>query len=141
MPFPTRPQYEALIYSLPDRYSEISASTLHLYSTSATAAIVQGDIEFTNNLRLRIIEVIDFRVSLIREYSYTVFHGSQRLRWYDPQPHPENPALQPTFPHHYHAEPDIKHNRLPAHGISFHQPNLEVLVKDCIELGKNLVKS
>nr|MBC8450537.1 hypothetical protein [Chloroflexota bacterium] len=30
---------------------------------------------------------------------------------YDPQPHPENPDLASTFPHHHHEPPDIKHNR------------------------------
>ena len=138
MPFPTRSAYEALIYNLPDRHPEIVASTVHLYSTSATAAIVQGDLTFVTHLRVRILEVIDFRVGCIREYSYTVFRDGQRIRWYDPQPHPENLALQPTFPHHYHEDPDIKHHRLPAYGISFTHPNWEPLIQDCIALSKTL---
>jgi hypothetical protein len=135
MTFPTRPEYEALIYSLPNRFPEIKASTVHLYSTSTTVAIVQGEVEVAA-LRLRITEVVDFRAGRIREYSYTIFHGNQRIRWYDPQPHPENPALQSTFPHHDHEDPDIKHNRLPAYGLSFEQPNLLSLIEACIELGK-----
>ncbi|MEW5987949.1 MAG: DUF6516 family protein [Chloroflexota bacterium] len=57
---------------------------------------------------------------------------------YDPQPHPENPILAITFPHHYHEEPDIKHNRRPAPGISFETPNLPTLIADCIALSKVL---
>lgn len=72
----------------------------------------------------------------IFDYSYAVFRGDEKIRWYDPQPHPENPALASTFPHHRHEPPDIKHNRKPAPGISFHAPNLPTLIKDCEELGK-----
>ena len=87
------------------------------------------------------MEVIDFRIGCIREYSYTLFYGDQRIRWYDPQPHPENPVLQPTFTHHYHEEPDIKHNRLPAFGLSFDQSNLNTLIQACIELGERYEQS
>jgi hypothetical protein len=66
MAFPLRPEYESLIYSLPKKYPEIIASTLHLYSTSATVAILQGEVGFNNQLRLRITEVVDFRVGRIR---------------------------------------------------------------------------
>ena len=55
---------------------------------------------------------------------------------YDPQPHPENPDLASTFPHHHHEPPDIKHNRRPAPGISFQAPNLPTLIADCIALGE-----
>lgn len=50
--------------------------------------------------------------------------------------HPENSALKVNFPHHYHQEPDIKHNRLPAPGISFDGPNLATLIADCAALGR-----
>jgi hypothetical protein len=56
--------------------------------------------------------------------------------WYDPQPHLENPDLAETSPHHYHEPPDIKHNRRPAHGLSFHTPNLAALITDCVKLGQ-----
>lgn len=134
MPIPIRSEYEALIYSLPEQYSEIGASTLHLFSTSAKLAIVQGELQFANSLRLRVTEVVDFHRSRIRAYSYSIFQDAQRIRWYDPQPHPENPALQPTFPHHYPEEPDIKHNRLPAYGLSFDEPNFHHLIEVCIQL-------
>lgn len=134
MTFPTRPEYEILLYRVTTDYPEIVSSTLHLFSTSALTAIVRGDLFIQNGLRIRIVEVLDFKQRRITSYSYTVFHGETRIRWYDPQPHPENPALQSTFPHHYHTEPDIKHNRLPATGISFTAPNLAQLISDCSQL-------
>ena len=44
------------------------------------------------------------------------------------QPHPNDPALQSTHPHHKHIPPDVKHNRTPAPEMSFTRPNLPVLI-------------
>jgi hypothetical protein len=85
-----------------------------------------------------VFEVLDFVAASIGDYSYTVFQAGERVRWYDPQPHPEVPELQTNFPHHRHEPPDIKHNRRPAPGISFTAPNLAILIGDCIELGADL---
>lgn len=139
MPIPNRADYELLIYSLPETYSEqIQASTLRLYSTSALTARVEGEIYFRNGLLLKIREFVDFRANRILDYSYTVYRGETKIRWYDPQPHPKNPSLTATFPHHYHEEPNIKRNRKPASGISFNAPNLSTLVVDCAGLDKTL---
>ena len=138
MAFPTLAEYESLVYGLPDQYPEIVSSSLRIYSTSALTAAVEGEIEFEGGLRLRVAEAIDLSAGLIRKYGYTVYRGEERIRWYDPQPHPENPALAETFPHHYHESPDIKHNRRPAPGLGFHSPNLPTLIADCIRLGKTL---
>ncbi len=135
MALPSRAEYEALVYNLPSVSSEIESSTLRLYSTSALTAFLEGEIQFTNGLVLQVAEVIDFGTSRIQKYGYTILRGAEKLRWYDPQPHPENPALAPTFPHHFHEPPDIKHNRRPAHGITFDAPNFTVLIAACIELG------
>ncbi len=35
-----------------------------------------------------------------------------------------------THPHHKHIPPDIKHNRVPAPGLSFTQPNLPFLIEE-----------
>ncbi len=134
MAFPTRAEYEALLYRIPAEYPAVISSTLHLYSTSALTAIVRGELLLQNGLRLRIVEVVDFKKRQITTYSYSIFRGETRIRWYDPQPHPENPALQSTFPHHFHTDPDIKHNCQPASGISFEQPNLAQLITDCLSL-------
>lgn len=130
-----RADYEALLYSLAERYPDISASTLRLYTTSDQTAIVRGSVTFHNGLELRVFEFLDLAEEEILDYSYTLFRGDEKVRWYDPQPHPENLELAPTFPHHFHAPPDIKHNHKPAPGISFSAPNIEQLVKDCIALG------
>jgi len=132
-----------LIYALPQDYPDVVSSSLHLYTVSRGVAVVRGSLCFRNGLELRVSEVVDLVAARISDYSYTVFRGTQRIRWYDPQPHPENPDLASTFPHHLHEPPDpstssgqsIKHNRKPAPGISFTAPNLPTLIADCIALG------
>lgn len=146
MPFPTRSEYESFIYDLGNQYSEIKESTLRLFTVSTFAAIVEGEIHFTNGLTLRVLEVINLKSRQIQKYSYTIFHNNEKIRWYDPQPHPEIEALKSTFPHHRHEPPDpstssglsIKQNRQPAPGISFTVPNLHTLIRDCIALGESL---
>jgi hypothetical protein len=136
MPFPSRAEYELIIYRIVEEYPPVSLSTLRLYSTSALAARLEGVLHFDSGLQLRVVEIIDFRIGRITDYSYSVLRGEERVRWYDPQPHPENPALASTFPHHRHEPPNIKDNRRPAPGISFTARNLPTLISDCIELGK-----
>ena len=134
MPIFSRAEYEKLLYSLAQQYSQVSASTLRLYNNSSLTAFVLGSVFLTNGLELRIFEYIDLTDGEILDYSYTVYRGEHKIRWYDPQPHPEDPALAETFPHHYHEEPDIKHHRLPAAEISFHVPNLPQLLEDCLRI-------
>ncbi|HRJ40270.1 MAG: hypothetical protein KJZ86_00085 [Caldilineaceae bacterium] len=134
MAFPARDAYERLIYSLPGAYPAIQSSTLRLYTNSASTCFVRGTIGFQNGVELRVFEYLDFADGELLDYSYTVLRGEERIRWYDPQPHPENPALASTFPHHVHEPPDIKHNRKPAVGISFQSPNLPALIADCLAL-------
>jgi hypothetical protein len=137
MTFPSRPEYESLVYSLLDDNPEIVGSTLRLYSTSALTAIVEGRVTLHNGVVLHIVEALDFKVGRIRRYSYTVFREDKRIRWYDSQSHPEVPALAETFPHHLHEPPDIKHNRKPAPGISFTAPDFPTLIADCVALGES----
>lgn len=135
MGFPSRAAYETIIYRLVEDYPQVRESTLRLYSTSALTAIVEGSIHFHNDVELRVVEVLDFKSSRIQRYSYTVFRHAEKIRWYDPEPHPNVPELASTFPHHLHEPPDIKHNRKPAPGINFASPNLATLIYDCSELG------
>ena len=128
MAFPPREVYERLLYSLADSYPEVSSSTLRLYPNSSTTCFVRGSVWFHNGLELRVFEYLDFSDGELLNYSYTVFSGEERIRWYDPQPHPEIASLASTFPHHYHEPPDIKHNRQPATGISLTEPNLSALI-------------
>jgi hypothetical protein len=39
-----------------------------------------------------------------------------------------------THPHHKHVPPNIKRNRIPAHGISFTAPNLPQIIQELEEL-------
>ncbi|MFZ2358331.1 MAG: DUF6516 family protein [Anaerolineae bacterium] len=134
MAFPTRAEYERLLYSLTQDYAEVERSTLRLYSTSALTAIVEGVVYLRNGLEVRVVEVLDFKSRRIQRYSYTVYRNGEKIRWYDPEPHAEVAELAATFPHHRHEPPDIKHNRRPAPGISFTEPNLRTLIADCIAL-------
>jgi hypothetical protein len=135
MSFPSLADYELLIYTLPHTYPDIVSSSLHLYTTSSGTAVVRGSIRLRNGLELRVSEVLDFVAGRISDYSYTVLQGKERIRWYDPQPHPEVPELAGTFPHHYHEPPNIKRNRRPAPGISFTAPNLPSLIAEIARLG------
>ncbi len=134
MPAFSRAEYERFLYALPEQYPDILRSTLQLYTNSAKTAFVRGTVYFKNSLELRVFEYVDLTDGEIFEYSYAVYQNSVKIRWYDPQPHPENPALAANFPHHYHEEPEIKHNRKPALNISFHAPNLPALIQDCLAL-------
>lgn len=134
MSFPARPDYEQLIYTLPQAYPQVASSSLRVYTISRGTAQVKGSIYLQNGLEVRVNEIIDYVAGRISAYSYTVFRGQERIRWYDPQPHPENPDLAATFPHHFHTPPDIKHNRQPAPGISFTSPNLATVIDDLSNL-------
>lgn len=139
----SRAGYENLLYSLADTYPAITHSTLRLYPSSKTMAFVRGSILFKNGLELRVFESLDLTDGEILDYGYTVFYNDEKLRWYDPQPHPEIESLKSTFPHHRHEPPNpstgsgqsIKQNRQPSPGISFDAPNLATLIRDCVALG------
>ncbi len=134
MPIPERSEYETLIYGLPGQFPEIETSTLHIYSTSASTGTLEGAVILKNGIRIQAVEILDFGSGIIRKYSYIIYQGEKKIRWYDPQPHPENAELAATFPHHFHEEPGIKQNRKPAPGISFDSPNLPALVEACMRL-------
>ena len=98
----------------------------------ATLARVVGELYFDKNVRLVVRERILYHrlPAVIDEYGYEVWQSDEKLYWYDPQPHPDDPALQSTHPHHKHIPPNIKHNRVPAPEMSFNQPNLPVLIRE-----------
>jgi hypothetical protein len=81
-------------------------------------------------VRLRVREVVNFDLGRLHYYSYAVYRGEERKLWYDSQAHPNDPSLASTHPHHKHVPPDIKHNRVPAPGLSFEQPNLPVIIQE-----------
>ena len=67
---------------------------------------------------------------LIASYGYEVYRHADRLYWYDDFPHPLDPSLASTLPHHKHVPPDIKHNRIPAPTMSFRRPNLSAILDE-----------
>ena len=78
--------------------------------------------------------LFDRSPGVIDEYGYEVWRESERLYWYDSQPHPNDPALQSTHPHHKHLPPDIKHHRVPAPEMGFTKPNLPALIREIAEM-------
>ncbi len=71
---------------------------------------------------------------VIEAYGYELWQGEKKLYWYDSQPHPDDPTLASTHPHHKHVLPDIKHHRIPAPQLSFTRPNLPSLIQEIEEL-------
>lgn len=134
-PFRSLPEYEEFIYTLPQRYASIVASTLVVVRRGATVAIVMGDLTLESGHRLVVEEHLAFggTEDVLVRYGYEVWHGNEKLYWYDSQPHPHEPSLASTHPHHKHVPPDIKHHRIPALGLSFSEPNLPFLIEE-IEL-------
>lgn len=125
-------KYEDFIYDLPNLFPTIVYSTLVAARLSAKQARVNGEIVFADSYRLVVNERIDIADNFlrIRHYGYEVWHGENKLYWYDSQAHPNDPTLASTHPHHKHVPPDIKHNRIPAPGLSFTQPNLPFLLRE-----------
>jgi hypothetical protein len=130
----SRAEYEHFIYTIVDTYAVVEKSTLHFFTTSATAGSLKGKLWFQNGFELKVAEVIDFAAGEILEYNYTLYKGGEKVRWYDPQPHPEDSNLAETYPHHLHELPDIKVNRKPAQDISFDSPNLPTLIEQIAAL-------
>ena len=114
----------------------VQSSTVAVWSDSPYTGIAEGEVLFTNGLRLRLREEVDFEAGLIISYGYEVYRSEERLYWYDDFPHPKDPTLASTMPHHKHIPPDIKHHRIPAPNMSFTQPNLPALIQEIEEVGK-----
>ena len=108
----------------------IERSTIRVWSDSPHTGVAEGEIVFTNGLRLRLREELDFAAGLITSYGYEVYRKDVRLYWYDDFPHPGIPELAATYPHHKHVEPGIRHNRVPAPGMSFSRPNLQTIIAE-----------
>jgi len=133
MSFVSYAAYAAFVYSLQERYPSIRRSTLVVATIGATLAKVEGQIAFDDETILDVWELVAFDSGRIRNYSYEIYVKGEKVAWYDPFEHPHIPELASTHPHHKHVPPDIKHNRIPAPGLSFEQPNLPFLIEE-IEL-------
>ena len=134
MSFPTVEDYEQLIYAIPELYRTVELATLVLIRLGRTVGELRGFLHFSDDIVLGVSEEIDFARGVIKSYSYWVTQNDKRLYWYDSQPHPNDPSLASTHPHHKHIPPDIKHHRIPAPELSFSEPNLPALIREIEEL-------
>lgn len=128
--------YELLIYALQDDHPSIQMSTLTVIHQASDVATVEGELFFHSDLRLEVLEVVRFDLTPPRlsRYGYAVWRGSEKLYWYDSQPHPDDSTLAATHPHHKHIPPNIKHHRIPAPELSFTEPNLPFLIQEVEQL-------
>ncbi|MBI3799600.1 MAG: hypothetical protein HY268_21850 [Deltaproteobacteria bacterium] len=125
--------YSRFVAELLDRPT-VQRSTVAVWSASPYTGIAEGEVLFLRGFRLRLREELDFNACLITSYGYEVYEGDERLYWYDDFPHPHDPVLAVTFPHHKHVPPDIRRNRVPAPEMSFTSPNLLRLTQEIEEL-------
>lgn len=112
----------------------VERSTVTVWSASPYTGVAEGEVFFVGGFHLRMREELDFDEGLITAYGYEVYRGTEKLHWYDDFPHPSDPKLAATFPHHKHVPPNIKRHRIPAPGISFTKPNLAQIVREIDEL-------
>ena len=103
-------------------------------------------VQETLNFELGVIEGYGYEVSQpdptmskalfpsAAEYCRPSFPHKDKLYWYDSFPHPNDPGLASTDPHHKHVLPDIKRHRIPAPELSFTRPNLPFLTHEIEQL-------
>ncbi|MEZ4709812.1 MAG: DUF6516 family protein [Caldilineaceae bacterium] len=147
--------YEAFIYNLPQAYPSIRRSTLVYIPSGELFGRLEGMLFFDQNVVLCVQEFLNFELGVIEGYGYEVSHphityervalltpseyckasfpSKEKLYWYDSFPHPHVQSLASTHPHHKHIHPGIKHNRIPAPGLSFTVPNLPFLINEIVQ--------
>lgn len=137
-PLRTSEDYALFLYTLTERFPAVRRSMVTFVRRGASLARVAGELYFDKEIRLVIRErlVYDRLPAVIDSYGYEVWRGNEKLYWYDSQPHPGEPLLQSTHPHHKHIPPDLKHNRTPAPEMSFTQPNIPALIQEITEIGQ-----
>jgi hypothetical protein len=135
-PFSSLRDYERFVYTLQERYPSITRSTLVVVQRGRLYAELRGELSFEEERRLVVYERLSWDAGplTIEGYSYEAWRGGEKVYWYDSQPHPDDPTLASTHPHHKHVPPDIKHHRIPAPDLAFSEPNLSVLIQE-IERG------
>ncbi len=131
-PFQSLRDYELFIYTLVQKFPLVQSSTLTLAQKGRLFAELTGTIFFSDGYRMTVYELLAWndQLLIIDGYGYEVWKDSEKLYWYDSQPHPHIPQLASTDPHHKHVPPDIKHNRIPAPKLTFRAPNLPFLIEE-----------
>jgi hypothetical protein len=71
-------------------------------------AILQGELTFAYGYRLVIRERLSYDDTVvIEDYGYELWYSIEKIAWYDSQPHPDNPILASTHPHHKHLSLEL----------------------------------
>ena len=142
-PLRTPEDYELFLYTITEQFPSVRRSTVTFSRRGASLGRVSGELHFDHEIRLVVRERVlyDRLPVVIDGYGYEVWRGTEKLCWYDSQPHPNDPALQSTHPHHKHVPPDIKHNRIPAPEMSFTRPNLPILIQEITSLIQKIEQS
>jgi hypothetical protein len=142
--------YSVFIHELPQQYASIERSSLVYIPLGAQSGKVIGMVFFSNNIIFCVQEFLNFELQVIEGYGYEAsrslihidrlpqvdeycgasYPNKEKLYWYDSFPHPHDPALASTHPHHKHVPPNIKRNRIPAPGLTFTAPNLPFLIEE-----------
>ncbi|MBI5384180.1 MAG: hypothetical protein HZA90_05780 [Verrucomicrobia bacterium] len=135
-PFQSLRDYERFVYTLQSRFPDLLSSTLIIQRRGRLFAELTGELLHRNGCRLLAYERLSWDAGPLHivGYSYEVWHGAEKLYWYDCQPHPSEPTLASTHPHHKHLPPDLRHHRVPAPGLTFTAPNLPLLLQELASL-------
>jgi hypothetical protein len=135
-PFQSLRDYETYVYTLQQRFLCVRKTTLVVVQRGKRTATLRGEIYFAQGYRVVLRERLscDAESVVIEDYGYELWSGADKIAWYDAQPHPDDPTLASSYPHHKHIPPDIKHHRVPAPEMSFTRPNLPALVQEVEEL-------
>lgn len=123
-------EYVVFLSTLLEKFPNLESVEFNAYLTSATEGYSEGTLLFHKDIALTFTEQIDFVAKKLFKYGYTVYQAGEKLYYYDSQPHPDDPSLASTHPHHKHVPPDLKHHRVPAPGMSFERSNLEFLIRE-----------
>lgn len=135
-PLRTPEDYELFVYALTDNFPLVQRSTIAFIRKGTSLARIAGELYFKHNIRVVVRERLIYSrlPAVIDWYGYEIWRGTEKLYWYDPQPHPNEASLQSTHPHHKHIPPDIKHNRIPASNMSFTKANLPEVILEVKQL-------
>jgi hypothetical protein len=148
--------YQTFVYTLSERFPSIRRSALVYVPSGELFGQVEGILFFGEDVVLCVQEYLNFELEVIEGYGYEAsralvspdnpdfpaaaeycqasYPHKEKLYWYDSFPHPHDPSLASTDPHHKHIPPDIKHHRIPAPDLSFTQPNLSFLIQEIEQL-------
>jgi hypothetical protein len=106
-PFSSLRDYERFVYTLQERFPSITRSTLIVVQRGRLHAELRRALALEGEHRLVVYKRLSWDTGplTIEGYSYEARRGGERLYWYDSQPHPDDPTLASSHPHHKHAPP------------------------------------